>query len=447
MFFNFGDGMPGGGSMGGGHARGPVNNKKFYEVLGVERSASEAEIKKAYRKKAIQHHPDKSGGDPTMFQEIAHAYEILSDPQKKQIYDQHGEEGLDGAAGGGGGHGDAMDIFDMMFGGGGRGGGRQQQKRVRKTKDTTFGMDASLEQLYTGATRKIAVNRDVLCGTCDGNGGPASKFQTCQTCDGNGVVTRMQRMGPVIHQSQAACDKCAGKGRTIDPKFLCSPCKGQGIKAEKKTLEVYIPKGCNDEEKIVYEGMSDEAKDCVAGDVIVVIKEAPHALFKRAGTALIIEREVGLLDMLVGFVFDLKHLDGQKVIVRKAPGFGPNNSSSEVVKCESAQKIFAASQILTVPNMGMPMKDSSRRGPLHVVLKIKWPAQTEICDEKCELLRQALGKSLLPTPKFSLDTGDCDIADLGQFQQAVESRGRGQHGHDESDERGGGQEGVQCRQQ
>lgn len=143
---------------------------------------------------------------------------MLSDPQKRQIYDQYGEEGLEGGASAGGS--DAMDIFDMMFGGGGRRGGGQ--RRVRKTKDTTFTMEASLQQLFTGATRKIAVNRDVLCKTCDGHGGPASKFQECRACDGKGHVVRVQRMGPVIHQTQGVCDKCEGQGKSIDPKFLCT---------------------------------------------------------------------------------------------------------------------------------------------------------------------------------------------------------------------------------
>jgi len=438
MFFNFGDSM-GGGMPNGARSRGPVNNTRYYEVLGISKDASEQEIKKAYRKKAIQHHPDK-GGDQAMFQEVAAAYEVLSDPQKKSVYDNYGEEGLEGGMGGAG-HGDAMDIFDMMFGGGRKSGAKQ----VRRTKDTTFAMDASLEQLFSGATRKIAVNRDVLCSTCNGHGGPQSKFQNCAPCGGQGIVTRMQRMGPVIHQSQGPCDDCKGKGRTIDPKFLCTLCKGQGIKSEKKTLEVNIPKGCADEDKIKFEGMSDEAKDAIPGDVIVMIKEQQHKVFTRSGNALIIERTVGILDILTGFQMDLTHLDGQKVIIRKEPGLAPNSSSNEVIKANNG-KIFFANQILTIPQQGMPLKSNpSRRGPLQVMLKIEWPSASDLTPEKISLLQQALGPSTLPKPQFSLSTGDCDIADLGKFVQAqADSKTKKQYQQDSDD--GHGQEGVQCRQ-
>ncbi|CDI86776.1 DnaJ domain-containing protein, putative [Eimeria praecox] len=167
--FPFGEDIPG-----HGRPRGPAkerNTTKFYEVLEVDKNASVQDIKKAYRKLAIKHHPDK-GGDPERFKEISRAYEVLSDPEKKSIYDELGEEGLEG----GGAETDPSDIFDLFFGG--RRPGRQQSKK--KGEDIVSPIKVTLEQIYNGAPRRMAINKDVICKDCEGRGGPADAFITCK---------------------------------------------------------------------------------------------------------------------------------------------------------------------------------------------------------------------------------------------------------------------------
>ena len=178
-----------------------ADTTKFYEILGVSKEASQAEIKKAYRKLAIQHHPDK-GGDEEKFKEITRAYEVLSDEEKRAQYDQFGEEGIqDGGMGGG----HARDIFETLFGGMGGGGGGRRPAGKRKGQDVVHALKVTLEQLYNGATRKLAINREVIDNS--------EAVTSCPDCDGRGVRVQVIRMGPMIQQSQSACPKCNGEGK------------------------------------------------------------------------------------------------------------------------------------------------------------------------------------------------------------------------------------------
>ncbi|OQR92736.1 hypothetical protein ACHHYP_03304, partial [Achlya hypogyna] len=167
----------GGGGFDGGHGHGAprnVDNSKFYETLGVSKDASAADIKKAFRKLALKNHPDK-GGDPELFKNITVAYEVLSDPEKRELYDKYGEEGLQQ----GGGPSAGADIFSQMFGG-----GMRQQRGPPRGEDLTHPLKVSLEDLYNGKTVKLAVNRDVVCGGCSGKGGPEGAEKVCDTCNG-----------------------------------------------------------------------------------------------------------------------------------------------------------------------------------------------------------------------------------------------------------------------
>merc|ERR1719463_529505 len=180
--------------MGGGRGGGkPADTTKFYKLLEGEKNASESEIKKAYRKLAVKHHPDK-GGDPEKFKEITRAYEVLSDSDKRSKYDRFGEEGLEDGGGGG----DPTDIFDAFFGGGGRRGGGKKQRQ--KTKDVVQPLKVTLEQLYGGATKKMAITRQVI--------DKAKGVQNCSECDGRGVKVQVVRMGPMIQQMQSTCSDC-----------------------------------------------------------------------------------------------------------------------------------------------------------------------------------------------------------------------------------------------
>jgi DnaJ family protein A protein 2 len=190
--FPFGDFEEMGGRGGRGGPKKDVNTTKYYEVLGVSKTASSDEIKKAFRKAALKEHPDK-GGDPEKFKDMTVAYEVLSDPEKRKLYDQYGEEGVRHGGGMSSGFGD---IFDM-FGGGGRGNGGRQG--LKKGKSVLHPVKATLEDLYNGKTAKVAVNRDRICSKCDGKGGKEGAVQTCSGCRGRGIKVTMQMIGPGMY--------------------------------------------------------------------------------------------------------------------------------------------------------------------------------------------------------------------------------------------------------
>mmetsp|Transcript_65289 Transcript_65289/g.116382 ORF Transcript_65289/g.116382 Transcript_65289/m.116382 type:complete len:521 (+) Transcript_65289:92-1654(+) len=302
MFFGGGGfpfpGMDGPGGMpgkGGGRGRGgDVDTTKFYKLLEVDKQASDSEIKKAYRKLAVKHHPDK-GGDPEKFKEITRAYEVLSDSDKRSKYDRFGEEGLDGDGGG-----DPSDIFEAFFGGGGgrRGGGGG--RRRQKTKDVTQSLKVTLEQMYNGATKKMAITRQVI----DKKKG----VQECSECGGRGVKVEVIRMGPMIQQMQSACNACGGQGKSFK------------TKQDREVLEVHIQKGSPDNHKVQFREMADEHPDADTGDVVFVLKQQEHAEFKRRGADLFIERKISLVEALCGFEMELKHLDGRTLLIKTAPG-------------------------------------------------------------------------------------------------------------------------------
>jgi len=295
MFFGGGGfpfpGMDGGG--GGGRPRRDVDTTKYYKLLEVDKNASDSDVKKAYRKLAIKHHPDK-GGDPDKFKEITRAYEVLSDSDKRAKYDQGGEDAVNGEGGG-----DPTDIFDAFFGGGGRRGGGGGKKR-QKTKDVVQQLKVTLEQMYNGQTKKMAITREVI----DKKKG----VQQCSNCDGRGVKVEVIRMGPMIQQMQSACNACGGQGKSFK------------TKKEREILEVHIQKGSFDGHKIPFREMADEHPDADTGDVIFVLKQEEHKEFKRKGADLFLERKIALAEALCGFEMDVTHLDGRKLLIKTNPG-------------------------------------------------------------------------------------------------------------------------------
>ncbi|KAL0947225.1 hypothetical protein HGRIS_013342 [Hohenbuehelia grisea] len=348
-----------------------VRETKFYDLLEVPPTASDADLKKAYRKKALRLHPDK-GGDPELFKEVTHAYEILSDHDKRSVYDARGEAGLSESGGMGGI--DPQDLFSHLFGGAGGffpGGGGGRSHGPKKTKDLVHRVVVSLEDLYKGKTTKLALTRNIICVKCKGKGGKEGAVRQCTSCNGRGMKHTIRQMGPMIQQIQSPCDECSGTGEMINPKDRCGNCKGKKVVSDKKFLEVPIDKGMKGGQTIHFRGESDQSPNAEPGDVIIVIEEKPHPRFQRKENDLIIEVEIDLLTALGGGQFTIKHLDERALVVGLIPG--------EVIK---------HGEIKVIRGQGMPSQRHHELGDMIVKINVQFP--DSIDPEVVPLLEKAL---------------------------------------------------------
>ncbi len=284
--------------------------KDYYEVLGVNRDASDEDIKKAYRKLAMKHHPDRNPDNPKseeQFKEAKEAYEVLSDAQKRPAYDQYGHAGVDpqaGGQGGAGGFADAFsDIFGDIFGGGQRGGGRSN---VYRGADLRYNLEVSLEDAARGSETRIRIPTMAECETCSGSGAKkGSEPKTCPTCAGHGQV----RMQQGFFSIQQTCPKCHGTGRYIaDP---CGSCHGAGRVKQHKTLSVKIPSGIDEGDRIRLSGEGEHGVNGgPPGDLYVQIHLKPHAVFQRDHDELHCEMPLGFTQAALGGEIEIPTLDG-----------------------------------------------------------------------------------------------------------------------------------------
>ena len=292
-----------------------MSKRDFYEVLGVDRNASDRDIKKAFRRMAMKYHPDRNPDDQEAedkFKEVNEAYEVLSDAQKKAAYDQYGHAGVDPNAGGGGfngggfegGFGDIFgDVFGDMFGGGG--GGRRSS--VQRGADLRYNMDLSLEEAVRGIEKTIKVPTLVNCETCNGSGAkPGTQPKTCGTCGGVGQV----RMQQGFFSVQQTCPTCRGEGRVIsDP---CNSCHGQGRVEKTKTLSVKIPPGVDTGDRIRLGGEGEAGSHGgPAGDLYVQVNVRAHPIFERDGKHLYCEVPISFVDAALGGELEVPTLDGR----------------------------------------------------------------------------------------------------------------------------------------
>jgi molecular chaperone DnaJ len=310
-----------------------AEKRDYYEVLGVEKNPSADEIKKAYRKKAIQFHPDKNPGDKQAeekFKEAAEAYEVLSDPQKKQRYDQFGHAGVGGAAGG---HGMSMeDIFSQfgdIFGGVGFdfgdffGGGRgSRAQRVRRGTDLRVKVRLTLEEIATGIEKKIKVRKLVDCQACNGTGSEdRSAGETCPTCKGTGRTVRAQRGIFGMMQVQEECPTCHGEGKIIKNK--CPKCNGEGVIRDEEIISINIPAGVMGGMQLTVQNKGNAApRGGVPGDLLVLIEEEPHKDFVRDNNDLIYNLLLDMPTAILGGQVQIPTLTGD-VKITIAPGTQP----------------------------------------------------------------------------------------------------------------------------
>jgi molecular chaperone DnaJ len=329
----------------------------YYEILGVSRSADEKELKVAFRKLAMVHHPDKNPGNADAerkFKELNEAYEMLKDPQKRAAYDRYGHAAFEhgGMGGGGGGAGGFSDIFEDIFGEM-MGGGRQRQRSSNgreRGADLRYNMEISLEEAFAGKTAQIRVPTSITCDVCSGSGAkPGTQPKTCSTCQGSGRVRAAQGFFSI----ERTCPTCHGRGQIIpDP---CTKCQGQGRVTEERSLSVNIPAGIEDGTRIRLQGEGEAGtRGGPAGDLYMFLSVKPHEFFQRDGADLYCAVPISMTTAALGGTIDVATLDGTK---------------SRVTVPEGTQ----AGKQFRLKAKGMPVLRSAQVGDLYIQVQIETP--------------------------------------------------------------------------
>ena len=353
-----------------------ADKRDFYEVLGLQKGASEDDIKKAYRQMAKKYHPDLNPGDKeaeARFKEVGEAYEVLSDPEKKARYDQYGHAGVDpnfGAGYGGGVNvdfGDIGDIFSSIFGGGfGGGGGRRANPNApRQGSDAAASVILSFEEAAKGCKKQVGVQRINTCPDCGGTGAKkGTSPKSCPDCGGTGQVTRQQRTPFGVMQTQSACPRCQGRGKIIETP--CPACGGQGRVRKSETVGVNIPAGIDDGQVISIPGKGNAGVNGgPAGDLQIQVSVRPHPLFERDGFNLWYELPITYAQAALGASVDIPTLDGRIPFSIKA-GTQPGD-------------------VLRVKGKGIPYLNG--RGTGDLLLKIVVEVPKNLSAEQQKLLR------------------------------------------------------------
>jgi len=377
---------------------------------------------------AMKYHPDKNQGDAEAaekFKECSAAHEILSDDQKRAKYDKYGldafkEGGMPGAE----------DIFSSFFGGGfGFGGFGARERGPKRTKDLQTLLEASLEDIFNGTTRKMKITRKIICKACKGAGSADGKDYTCRTCEGQGLRVVVQQVGPGMYtKAQVRCPDCRGAGEVIPDSGRCNECRGNKLSEEKKVINVDIDKGVKDGKKITFRGESNEMPGCQAGDLVFIVKEKPHKLFKRDGVHLFMEKEVPLVNALTGFQFVVTHLDGRKLLIKTETG-----------------DILKPGDMRELSNEGMPVFSRPyERGNLYIKFKIVFPEK--LTPKQISTLKSTLQGDPIPPKDDYEEAALKPVNPHNLGQEGYEARSGNAYDKSDSDEeRQGG--GVQCAQQ
>jgi len=357
-----------------------MSKRDYYEVLGVGKNASDDEIKKAFRKAAVKHHPDKEGGDEAKFKEINEAYEVLKDKQKRQRYDQFGHAGVGGASSGGyGGGGNPFegfggfnsqnvnfdfgeglgDIFSQFFGGGSR------QQAPRRGRDVEVTMQLTFEEAVFGVEHKIEIDIEDVCSHCKGKTAePGYDMKTCSTCHGSGQQTKvMNTMFGAIQQT-VVCDTCGGRGKV--PEKVCSVCGGKGTERRKQSINLKVPAGIDDGATIRLSGRGEAVSGGAKGDLYVNIRVKAHKKFTREGDIILSEEHVSMVDAALGAEVDVETVDG--TITMKVPAGTQSGTDFKL------------------SGHGVPHMNNDKRGPHIVSVIVDIP--TKLTKKQKELLEE-----------------------------------------------------------
>ena len=372
--------------------------RDYYEVLGVAKGASEADIKKAFKKLARKYHPDLNRDNPKAaeekFKEVNEAYGVLSDPEKRQQYDQFGHAAFDGASGGpggggfggfggfGGGSGGFDDIFDAFFGGGGA---RQRRNGPERGADLRYDLEISFEEAAFGKEAELTVPRTEACEVCHGTGAaPGTEPETCPECKGSGQVQHVQNTPFGRMVNTRTCGRCGGTGKIV--KTPCRECNGSGEKKVRRKIRVKIPAGVDEGSRIRVSGGGESGRrGGSSGDLYVYIFVRPHKLFRRDGTDVLCEVPISFVQAALGDTVEVPTLDG-KVDMKVPAG-------------------VQSGTVLRLKGRGIPYLRGSGRGDQHVRMKVLTPQK--LSARQKELLKEfgeLSGENVNPEQKSFMDT-------------------------------------------
>lgn len=355
----------------------------YYKTLGVDKSASKEELKKAFHKLAHKHHPDKNKGDDRKFKEVNEAYQVLSDDKKRSSYDQFGSadgpQGFGGGFGGGQGGfggfdfshqnggmefdmGDLGDIFGDFFGGGmGRG-----KQKIRKGRDLQTEISLSFEESIFGVEKKINLNKQSVCNVCNGTGAKVgTKMDTCRACNGQGQVREVRRSILGNFATTKTCEVCFGSGKI--PSQKCSECRGAGVLKKNEEINVKIPSGVNNGESLRVRGRGEAVQGGETGDLYIKLNVKTHPIYTRDELNLMMNLKIKLTDALLGMTYDLKTLDGKNMEVKIPEGI--NHGEMLRVRGQGVPSNHGRGDIIIRIHVDMPSRLS--RSAKEVIEKLK----------------------------------------------------------------------------
>ena len=341
-------------------------SKNYYDILNINKNADETEIKKSYKKLAVKWHPDKNVENKDeaekRFKEISEAYQVLSDSQKREIYNNYGEEGLKSNNDMKQNHFNSPhDIFQMFFGNTRNSFENHFFEKNRKLETKLVNIPVTLKELYNGSKKKITLKIKIFCKKCNGNGG--MNFKICNDCKGMGIININKMIGKnMMQRIQTTCNTCFGSKKICEN--ICDECNGNKIKMEENEFILVIEPGFENDDTIIFKNAGDNIINYERGDIMFILKEEKHNLFKRIGNDLIYYHQILLGDSLIGTTININNINGDKIIYNE-------------------DNIIKENSYSVIKNKGMPIKNNnSKFGDLYVVYKINYPHKILTFNEK-----------------------------------------------------------------
>ncbi|XP_073822524.1 dnaJ homolog [Musca autumnalis] len=399
-----------------------MDNLDLYEILGVTKDSSDAEIKKNYRKLAKEFHPDKNPDAGDKFKEISFAYEVLSDPEKRKIYDRYGIKGLQEGADG---FSDGNAFFAQWFPFTAMGGHGREARG--KAAQIVIRLEVTLEEMYNGNVAKtVEYKRTSFCSQCNGEGGPKECQEMCCHCNGRGRTESYLFLG--VTTGETICTACHGHGTIIPEAMRCTTCTGKGLVEENVKREIVIEKGAPNMLKIPFVSEGNQGIQGSRGDLVVVLIQAEHPVFERRQNDLLMRNvSINITQALCGFIHCFKHLDGRNICITTKPG-----------------EVIRHNELKVLPTEGMPLRNNPfDRGDLLVQFSIQFPENGFATPEQLATL-----ESLLPPREPFTMPPEAEEVQLVEIQPREDYEGRGAYGgmDDDDDYEGGPHfERVQCQ--